>query len=643
MKLNKKYIKLSILMLIIGSINIAYLLIFTKFLYNSFTFLNIFYIILGNITYFVILHLINHKIWRSLGYIALAGFYISSLVNYGYYKIFNTFLGLDVMNLKSFKGGLLVWVKDFYNIIPASIYILALLSLSSTIILLSIYFKKIYPNKEYKQLKKSKLSILNPKQRLSYIFVLLIILLFFNFFGFTLDNYYEENPKSTWWEVSAQVKDFGFIGNMYHQAFNVLREDKAYAKEPAEDDSYKNEELLTKINRIYKFGSRDFQEDSIKMPSFDKKPNILVIQLESVGLFAVNNDPSPMPFLKSLMENNITVNNFYPNSCETINAEFSSMCSFWPDSYDPVSYSHTDKDYYCLPSLLKDRYNYQTYFFHSNLPSFWKRDILAPKWGIDNMYMTPYFRQKENDEYVFTHAIEKLAEENSDNPFFAYLLSFTSHSPHNEELIKYNKEKNNLIIEPFEGTINKEYSSIEIEENTLRNYYGFLKATDNALEQSFKKMADVGLLENTIVLIYNDHRYYNFLGNGINDFYNYNKIPFVMVLPDKQKGIVSDFASHIDIAPTVLNLIEQDKYSKPDNFIGQSMFSKEASNQVLNKCLSNVFYINEDVLVQGNVDTNVYTVTNTRDTLINKDKWGSYVKDIVNMSDKAIINNRIGE
>jgi hypothetical protein len=155
------------------------------------------------------------------------------------------------MNLKAFKGGLITWTKDFYNLIPFSIYIIGLVSCISTIVLLTIYFKNIFLNKGYKQLKKTKLSFLKPKQRLSYILTLAITLLLFNFIGFSIDSYYEKNPKSTWWDVETQIQDYGLVGNIYHQAFSLLKEDKAYAIEKNNQLSREDEDRLTKIKRIY--------------------------------------------------------------------------------------------------------------------------------------------------------------------------------------------------------------------------------------------------------------------------------------------------------------------------------------------------------------------------------------------------------
>jgi lipoteichoic acid synthase len=118
----------------------------------------------------------------------------------------------------------------------------------------------------------------------------------------------------------------------------------------------------------------------------------LIIQLESIGQYAVNNEPSVMPYLQSLQKNNLTIPYFYATSCETINAEYTSLCSFWPDSIDPVNYKNKDNQFYCLPEILKNEHGYDTYFFHANTADFWDRDLLTAKFGFASKYFVPKTR-----------------------------------------------------------------------------------------------------------------------------------------------------------------------------------------------------------------------------------------------------------
>ena len=354
-----------------------------------------------------------------------------------------------------------------------------------------------------------------------------------------------------------------------------------------------------------------------------------------------------MPFLKSLIKDNISVTNFHSDSCQTINAEFLSLCSFWPASENTINNTGLKNDYNCLSSLVKN-IGYETYYFHSDLPNFYSRDILLPKWSFDNIYLTPYFRQKEDDEYVFTHSLDVLAK--STKPFFAYVLSFTTHSPHNQELIDYNLAKNNLKITPWHNQLNTEYVDLlnskkflYEDQETIENYLGFLKTTDDALRTTFKKMSDLNMLDNTLIVIYNDHRFYNFFTEDFKGFENYNLMPFVIVTPKKDKAVLQNLASQIDIAPTIWHLLNQSEANMPANFMGTSLFSPNYSNQVLNKCLDNVYYLNEDVLIEGSNKSELYNVSEnfTNISPSKKKSMLDWVKKLVTSSDQALKENKL--
>lgn len=348
-----------------------------------------------------------------------------------------------------------------------------------------------------------------------------------------------------------------------------------------------------------------------------------------------------MPFLKKLMADNITVPNFHANSCETINAELSINCSTFANSYEPVPYSHLNNNYYCLPHILHKKKQYETYFFHANLPDFWQRDTLIPKWGFEHNYFVPFFRQKTYDQHLFNQALDILSEE--ENPFYAYITTFTSHSPHNQELIDYHWDKNQLKIEPFNHDLNLDISNIEIPDEQTKLYLGFLQATDKALEFLINKIEKTEKLRNTVIFIVNDHRFYNFIGNDLQDFYHYNLTPFVMITPNHQSGQAQQIASHIDLAPTIMHLIDQEQYQKPDHFLGHSLFETGFPNQALNKCLGKIYFLNEKLIFQGNAKTKQYELFHPANILNDQQKntWQTAISGLVKFTDQAIYSDQL--
>jgi phosphoglycerol transferase MdoB-like AlkP superfamily enzyme len=382
---------------------------------------------------------------------------------------------------------------------------------------------------------------------------------------------------------------------------------------------------------------------TLERPTFTEKPNILIVQLESVPSWAINNTPTPMPFLKNLIEDNVTVPEYYSTSCETINAEFTSLCSFWPNATEPISYSHLNNDFYCLPHILRERDGYRSYFFHANVAEIWRRDVLIPKWGFDEWHFSPEYRQREYDGTVFEKAVATL--KTSTAPFFAYFTTYTSHAPHNEDFMIYHRNEDGIDIHPFTEAINADYAEAEISFDEIRYYYGFLAAEDQALIKLFDELSASGLEKNTIVIIHTDHKYYNFNGqDALKNFYLTNKLPFAIIFPNQLAGEIQPLASSLDIAPTILDLVEQENYAKPANFLGESLFDRNYRPTVYNKCLGNTYFLNQNLLIQGNTRTNQYQILENKATTADGETalWQKLLTDFQNFTDSTLYENKLG-
>lgn len=615
--------------------NTVYFFIYFKYLDLSFPLMNLFFVVSGTMSLFLMLNFFRSKLWHVFCYFLMLAFYFWALINFAYFQVFKTFVDFGSSKISQLNLSLLEMLKDFYFLIPFKLYIFTaivfILVIAASVFYNSLAKRKIEKVKFFSQ-QYTFISVKNHGVGKVLLFIFLFSVL--NFSALQMSNYFTNNPKEIWWDIKEQVQDFGVWGHFYNQV--NAQTDSRY------DDSSQSFLQLTKqaysnINKTQNYKN----SSEIHLPVFENQPNILIIQLESVGGWAVNNNPTPMPFLKSLINENISIPHFHANSCETINAEFASMCSFWPNSFEPIGISHQDNQFYCLPQILDEQYGYDTYFFHSNVSEFWNRDVLNPKWGYEYNFQTPYFRQKEADKFVFEKALNIL--EKSQKPFLGYVLSFTSHSPHNEYAVLHNKNANDLIIEPFTGAINPEFKNVEISEEEVRLYYGFLTAVDDALKQMFNNLQVKRMLDDTVVLIYNDHRYYDFLSDELIDFYNYNEMPFVMVLPNKQQGQLQNIASHLDIAPTILNMIQQNNYLPQSHFAGTSLFSKNFKNNVLNKCLGKIYFANNDLVIQGNAKTGQYRLFNSdKDlTTIEQKNWLSLIDELVEQSDNTIYNDQL--
>jgi len=567
------------------------------------------------------------------------------MINYAYYEVFGTFFKLSPGRIGQVNEPMVKLLSDYYFLVPVSIYILGTIVFLFLIISSAVFISK--RKKFGKKIEKfiSDINFLKPKRQSIYISPLIYLLIFLlvnTSIYFFLYNY-KKSIKSENFTQSKYFSDLGIYGFLFEEMVGGIKNkiDKIYLGDnPVVDYENDIDIIKTSQENLALLNNNPKSQSMVLKEKLDK-PNILIYQIETMGSWALKQSPSPMPFLEKLIEENISVNHFFSNSCITVNAEFSSVCSFYPESKGPISDIFSKNDYYCLPSILKEKYGYETSLFHANESNFWNRNNLGPRWGYENMYFTPYYKNREYDGVVLSDAIKKMKA--SDKPSFNFVIGFTSHSPHNQHFVDVYKKEFNIDITPYDQPLNKDLKFTE-NEDTIRLYFGFLKQVDDAIKNMFQELENNNLLDNTIVIIYGDHRYYNFkYDDKVKTFFDYNEIPFVMYVPGDYKGKIKEIASQIDIAPTLLNIIEGKNYSLPPTFLGQSLFSDKHPDSIINVCNGDAFYYDKNTIIFN------YILQNTNYNLVNFNKFAEYkykdylknLANIISASDRIIEYNKM--
>ncbi len=595
---------------------------------------------------FVIFFLLKKNILRVVFIFLWFLTIIYLLFNYAYYKVFEVFLTIGYY-AGQFNESFINLLKDYYYLIPWHIFLLASLlffSIFAVIFLLDSKEKEAKPAVNF-------LTPVIKEKKVKYCLAIGLFFIIINFtMHFTID-YFKSSFKAENFSKIGYISDLGIYGHIFDNFTEKTKSLLNIGTLQAGSEEEDNLDLKKKKVQIIK----ERMKDLLKLSGLNKaqgkyevkklnNPNIIIYQMESVSSWPLKQDPSPMPFLSKMMKENISVEHFFANSCNTVNTEFTSLCSFFPDSFGPISDLFSFNNYYCLPSILKKNFGYTTSMFHANQMSFWNRTAMAPKWGFDNFFFSPdYYKIRQSDGDVVDDAIERIKE--SEDPYFAYLIGFTSHSPHNKEFAEFNRELNNLNIEPYPYELNDISRSVKLDEESLRYYLGFLKYIDKTIEQLFAKLAADDLLSNTVVIIYGDHKYYNIdINSQVDNFLNYHEIPLAIYIPDSYLGEIRQFSSHLDIAPTILDIINQGNDYLPENFLGQSLFSDGYQNSAINKCLGQAFY------VDSNIAVNYYQKFGLSESMTffknkSEEKFDNYVNDlkqIVKLSDLVLEEDLLG-
>ena len=238
--------------------------------------------------------------------------------------------------------------------------------------------------------------------------------------------------------------------------------------------------------------------------------NVLVIHAESVQNAAVRqsfNGEQVAPFLNKIKDEGIYFSNFYAeaSSGTSSDSEFSFSTSLLPVTNGAVAVSYWNREYETFQKLLKEQKGYNTLSFHANNGEFWNRNNFHKSLGYNKFYSKNSYKVTEDniiglglsDKEFFKQLTPKLKKEYEKNgKFMATLIMLSNHTPF-DAVDKYGDFEVNIK----EGDKTYPY----MEGTKLGNYFKSVHYADSALEELFDELDEVGLLDNTVVVIYGDH------------------------------------------------------------------------------------------------------------------------------------------
>ncbi len=314
--------------------------------------------------------------------------------------------------------------------------------------------------------------------------------------------------------------------------------------------------------------------------------------------------PVLTPNLYLMQSEGMTFDNYFTPVFQqgaTCNSEFMSITGMraitsndWSnnicDSYSENTFT------YAIPHQLEG-IGYDTYYFHSGHEWFYNREIIIPQYGFktvafqEDLISEGYneFNEKYDTEilYFFDEYVDYT------NPVYINLLTYSMHGAYNqEEFFKYSDRVDAAY--PLGGL-----------DSEIVNYMEKLVEFDNMLGLIMDELEDNGELDNTLFAIFPDHYPYMMNTNTYLDFigveddsHEYMRQELIIYATDMDGEIISKAGSTIDIAPTLLNMVDSSLEFK--YFLGTDLLSVE-DNFVLFSDLTisdggAYLYLNENLL-----------------------------------------------
>jgi len=174
----------------------------------------------------------------------------------------------------------------------------------------------------------------------------------------------------------------------------------------------------------------------------------------------------------------------------------------------------------------------------------------------------------------------------------------------------------------------------------VAGYDGNILYTDYYLGQLFSKINQLGLSNNTIIIIFSDHgeelNEHGSLGHGYTLFEEVTHVPLILSIPHSYSRTLNQPVELIDIAPTLLNILG---IPAPSQFQGIDFLNSPISNRTIHSELGSA---NLSSIRMNNIKV-IYNRTSDKLSLYNLDSDPHEQRNIFNEKDREYYLSKFEE
>ena len=314
-----------------------------------------------------------------------------------------------------------------------------------------------------------------------------------------------------------------------------------------------------------------------------KGKNLIIIQVESLQQFVIDlriNGAEVTPNLNRFVRESAYFSGIYSQTASgnSSDAEFIVNTGLYPSASGVAYTRFAGNRYEALPKVLAD-IGYISLALHGDRPGFWNRHRMYPSMGFSRFISKKDFIVDENigmglsDASFFRQSLDIL--DKTQKPFYAFLITLTSHYPYNfEEIFK----EAQLNTSPFEGTL-------------MGNYLTSMKYFDDKFGSFIEGLRKNGLLDSSVIALYGDHTAIpgwdrssleKLLGRSLKNDWEWKymqRIPLMIKIPGIQDPSEDnkETAGLIDLPETFADLMGFEFNAG----FGTSLFDKDRSEPVI--------------------------------------------------------------
>ena len=316
-----------------------------------------------------------------------------------------------------------------------------------------------------------------------------------------------------------------------------------------------------------------------------KNKNLIFVQLEGIDDWLLTE--KDMPTLYGMLNNSFVFQNhysYYNGGGSTFNSEFAVNTGFiTPLSYTQNAYSFNKNSFpYSMANMFKNQ-DYVVNAFHMNSGEYYSRQTNYTNWGYDKYYGLLDINDYKDKSYTLDRELindvtfqEKMFSK--DSKFVDYIITYSNHLPFTNTKgvckLLYDMEMD------LDDTVDmgEESSSTFVqltEEECIRKQ---AHETDYMMELLLKKLTELNLIDDTVIVVFTDHYLYTVEDKTILDKYKntsnnlINKTPFFIWQNNMKRTNIKEVTSQLNILPTTLNLFGINY--NPNYYIGSDALSQ---------------------------------------------------------------------
>ena len=344
-------------------------------------------------------------------------------------------------------------------------------------------------------------------------------------------------------------------------------------KETSEDYEFLMEAFSVNNNEVNKY------------TGIFKNKNLIFVQLEGIDDWLLTE--KDMPTLYGMLNNSFVFQNhysYYNGGGSTFNSEFAVNTGFiTPLSYTQNAYSFNKNSFpYSMANMFKNQ-DYVVNAFHMNSGEYYSRQTNYTNWGYDKYYGLLDINDYKDKSYTLDRELindvtfqEKMFPK--DSKFVDYIITYSNHLPFTNTKgvckLLYDMEMD------LDDTVDtgEESSSMFVqltEEECIRKQ---AHETDYMMELLLKKLTELNLIDDTVIVVFTDHYLYTVEDKTILDKYKntsnnlINKTPFFIWQNNMKRTNIKEVTSQLNILPTTLNLFGINY--NPNYYIGSDALSQ---------------------------------------------------------------------